>query len=951
MSAESCRPAERTFDRADLAVGALAALVGFAVYFWTAAPSVTLLDSGEFITAGQHFGVPHPTGYPLWTILAWLIHLLPFGNAAWKINLLSGVCGAFAVGLAAALCRSSLRWMLPAAAGRTRGLATTASLTGAWLFAFSLSMWSQAVIAEIYTLHALLVGLTLAATYAWMRRPQSLPRLLSIFLFLSLAFSNHQLTIALAPLPFLAVFIVRRRIFWDLVVAALLTAELFYLALAIFSRDPVVLKAAMRAFYCLALFTAVYVVLRKNRVRWRLIALVPVAAALGMLPYAYMPFASSTNPPMNWGYTRDAKGFFYSFNRSQYQGSLTAQSLRVLGPFVGVPKKADVAPPGPLQPPRQKPSSRMQQLGNWTGFFLLQLLKSFTPLAAVACLAALAAMFFLPDPRHRAWLGLLFSAFVLAAFLQPLLDNATTDASGWWLQMPYHTYTNWIFGVLCGMGFFISLAPLLARFPGFRPGMFALLFLPVVPLWTNYGPASQRDHWFGWQFGHDMLKDLPKGSVVIGGTDPGRFVSTYMIFGESLQPGAVKKDPAFDRRDLYIITQNALGDPFYMEYLRDHYSSARPRVKNGFERWLGRKHTYPEPFLVLPSRKDVDQAVAAAATPDPVTGRRLETVPGILPFSAVLHWIWNQNRGAHDFFVEESFALEWTYDYAIPHGLLYRMNKTKLEKLPEDAVKNDFAFWADYKKRLLDDPKFHADFDARRSFSKLRSTAGNIYRHWKMFPEAERAYKEALELWPCEGNSLNSLMLLQWDRGEFDEILKYYDQAAREDPRGQSWKDLFAYALGRKKLQGEMESLQAILKTEPKNRDALKQLVTLCLQVSQNNLAEEYLNMGLKEHRDDPDFLRFAIGYFQLDKKSVKSLAPAQRLVEIEPANAVNFCLLARAWSMQANMPEFYNAATKAISLGGAAIREKIRRDPFFTRLADDPEFKTLTDPEASSRQ
>lgn len=949
MSAGRRQPAGGAFDRNDFAAGGAAALLSLAVYFWTAAPNVTLLDSGEFITAGQQFGVPHPTGYPLWTILAWLIHLLPFGNDAWKINLLSGICGALAVGLVAALCRSSLRWMLPDAVGRTGRLSTIAALTGAWLFAFSQSMWSQAVIAEIYTLHALLIGLTLAATYAWLRRPQSLLLLLTIFFFLSLAFSNHQLTLALAPLPFLAVLLVRRRIFWDLVVAAVLTAELFYLALAVLSQDPLVLKTAMRAFYCLAALTAIYVVLRKNRVRWRLIALLPLAVALGLLPYAYMPFASSTNPPMNWGYTRDVKGFFYSFNRSQYSGNLTDQSLRVLGPLVGVPRKADLIPHGSPAQAIQKQSS-FERLKKWAFFFFSQLVRNFTPVSALALLAALGLAFCVSDPRRRAWLGVLLSAFVLAAFLQPLVDDAGTDASGWWLQMPYHAYTNLIFGLLCGTGIFVCCSLLLARFPGFRHAAWLLLLLPGVPLVANYDAASQRDHWFGWQFGHDMLKDLPKGSVVIGGTDPGRFVSTYMIFGESPQAGAAKRDPAFDRSDLYIITQNALGDPFYMQYLHDHYSSGRPPVKNGFERWLGREHAYPEGFLVLPTPRDVGKAIVAAATPDRNTGKRLEAVDGFLAFSAVLHWIWNQNRDAHEFFVEESFPLEWTYDYAIPHGLLYRMNKTKLEKIPDEAVEADFSFWAEYKARLLDDPNFRADFDARRSFSKLRSTAGNIYRHWKMFPEAERAYKEALALWPCEGGSLNALMLLQWERGEFDEILNYLGRAAQEDPNGAAWPEIQGHALKRKEIQGSLRSLEATLGAQPKNREALKELIALYRQVAQTNKSGEWLDKGLKLHPDDPDFLRFAIAYFQLSNKPLDSLAPAQRLVEIEPAYYENHYLLARAWYLQTNTAEFYTAAAKAAALGGPAARERIRQDPCFKPLLSDPEFQKLTEPESATR-
>ncbi len=943
MTSVSRRSNPGTFDRCDIVVGILAAGLSFCVYFLTTAPSVTLLDSGEFITAGQHFGVPHPTGYPLWTMLAWLFHLLPLGNAAWEINLLSGVLGALSVGLAASLCRSSLRWLFPEELHGPFGLATVSALSSSLLFAFSLSMWSQAVITEIYTLHALLVACMLFTLYLWIGRPHRLDLLLAVFFFLSLAFGNHQLTIALAPLPFLAVFFVRRRMFWDLIIAALLTAELFYLALAILSHDALVLKASVRTFYCLAVLTAFYVHIRKNRVRWRLIALLPFAVGLGLLPYAYLPFASSTNPPMNWGYTREAGGFFYSFNRSQYSGSLTAQSLRALGPLVGVPAANTPPPPSspaPLTPPKN--DSLFHRVGEWPLFFCLKLLKSFTPLAIIAFFAALAAFFFLPDSRRRTWISILLTAFALAAFLQPLLDKAECDVNGWWLQMPYHTYTNLLFGLLCGTGFFFALRILFRRFPALLPIRHVLFLLPLVPLVVNYGQASQRDRWFGWQYGYDILKDLPKGSIVIGGTDAGRFVSTYMIFGESSLPSAGKRDPDFNRKDLYIMTQNALGEPFYMKYLQDQYGPNRPAPKNRFERWLGRESTYPEKPLFLPSLPEMQRAVTAAAIPDPATGKRLEAVDAIRPFSAVLHWIWNQNRGEHPFFVEESFPIEWTYDYAIPHGLIYQLNRTKLEKLPDDAVVRDFAFWADYKKRLLENPAFRSDFDAQRSFSKLRITMGNIYRHWKMFPEAEKAYSEALELWPGAGDALHSLMQLQWERGEFDESLKRIEQALREDPKSSSLQQLKTYAKLRKEVQGEMLRLESALVENPANREALEQLILFYTQASQSDKADEYLSKGLEILGENPDFLRFAINHYQMYQQAEKSLEPAQKLVKIEPDFGPNYYLLARACYSQSDLPGFYEAAEKAISLGGLPTRAMILQDSSFIPLHKEEAFQKL---------
>ena len=45
--------------------------VSFAAYFYTIAPTVTLEDSGELAVASDYLGVPHPPGYPIWTLLTW----------------------------------------------------------------------------------------------------------------------------------------------------------------------------------------------------------------------------------------------------------------------------------------------------------------------------------------------------------------------------------------------------------------------------------------------------------------------------------------------------------------------------------------------------------------------------------------------------------------------------------------------------------------------------------------------------------------------------------------------------------------------------------------------------------------------------------------------------------------------------------------------------------------
>jgi len=928
--------------KADWITALLAALVSMVVYAWSAAPSVTLLDSGEFLVAAQHFGVPHPTGYPLWTLLTWLFLLLPIGNASHEVALFSGLCASLAVGLACAMLSSIQRWCFDEVlTGKRRFLPYVVAFAFALMLAFSQSMWSQAVIAEVYALHALLIGVFLVFCYSWVRKPSKDAYLLGAFFLLALAFTNHQLTMALAPLPYLLVLLLRRRAFFDWLFAGFLTVLLGYLGFAILSQDPLILKTAIRLFYCIALAFAVFLYLRKGRIRWRLVAFLPFVIALGLVPYAYMPLASSTNPPMNWGYTRTLDGFYFSFNRSQYSGSLSDMSLSSLGTLMGT--KPQKPPQLPEQAKPGEPGS-LELVQNWTSFFWLQLMKAFSIVAIVGYFASFFFVFRFPLPK-RVWIYLLHIAFLLAAYLQPLTAHTKIDRGDWWTQMPYHTYTNLIFAILSGLGIGLLIYRLSQRRTVFMWLAPALLILPIFTFRGSEASCSQRDHWFGWMFGYDMLKDLPPGSIMIGGTDPGRFIPTYMIFGESPQPDKDKRKP-FNRSDLYIITQNALGEPNYMKYLRDQYTAERPAPKNAFERWLGRETAYPKKPIAFPTEEETREIGRKVLEEGPKTEGPYEDDPGVSIFGAILKWLWEHNRDEHDFFVEESFSLEWTYDYAIPHGLIYQINKTKLDKIPDEAVKKDFEYWSAYKKRLLDDPNFLKDYDAQRSFSKLRQTTGNIYRYRKMDAEAERAYREALELWPGNGEVIADLAAYLGKRNDYDEVIKMWDRALEDDPNSFGLARMRAYAAARKEMQGQINSLQDELAQKPKSREALQKLVGLYLNLGETNNAEPLVERGMKDFPDDADFMRFVIGYYQNTDQPNKILIPAQELVAVEGTNPRNYYILARAWLARTNFSEFYKAANKAIDLGGLPMRDIFLQDPALEPFRKEPEFKKMVSPQ-----
>ncbi len=130
----------------------------------------------------------------------------------------------------------------------------------------------------------------------------------------------------------------------------------------------------------------------------------------------------------------------------------------------------------------------------------------------------------------------------------------------------------------------LALVVLNATTAPLRPLMVLLLLSPGYSVLSHWENNEQRGHLFGYWFGHDMFTppfkgkdgkplypEMDKHTVLYGGTDPGRFNPTYMIFCESFIPADKKpRDPNFDRRDVYLITQNALADGTYLQYIRGH---------------------------------------------------------------------------------------------------------------------------------------------------------------------------------------------------------------------------------------------------------------------------------------------------------------------------------------------------------------------------------------------
>jgi hypothetical protein len=245
-----------------------------AVYLRTLAPGLTWAndgrDGGDLITAAATGGIAHPSGYPLYLLLARLFQSLPAGSLAYRTNLLSAVAMALAAVLVYQLvvdsCSKLHAWPAALAAGFAFGLAPLA--------------WSQAVITEVYGLQALLVALVL---YLY-----TSPRLLSISrpmqldrwrgLALGLAMSNHVTAVLLVP-------------------AALVFGSLHRQAGA---------EGTHSWFQSFELHRGA--LLRQAGM-----------ALIGLSPYLILPLRALSNPPVNWGNPVTPERFWWLVSGQLYR--------------------------------------------------------------------------------------------------------------------------------------------------------------------------------------------------------------------------------------------------------------------------------------------------------------------------------------------------------------------------------------------------------------------------------------------------------------------------------------------------------------------------------------------------------------------------------------------------------------------------------------------------------
>jgi len=1000
ISPESSRPQEfmeesdlsHLFKRQDWLAALATTVFSGLFFFYYMAPEVTLQDSGELVTGAFTFGVPHPPGYPLWAFLGyiWCHLIVPFGNPAWRIGTMSVVTGALTVGVMTLMMTRSIRLLLHSlpwsgfADNRlTELVAITTGVSSALLFGFNRGVWLWACVSEMRVLNVFSFVLMACIFFGWMIQPSRRGFIYISVLLFGMSLANHQ-TIAIMAFPFaigiLAVGLERFFLqyrkgikqkdttellmtslsdFWEQGAAGFLAVTTILMVFAWLQSPDTNTMLQNKNFWlgtAAGTFGIIILVAGKITGWWQVKrSLISTGLLhLGISFYLYMPFAAKTNPPMNWGYAGTKEGFLHAITRGQYEKLQTADFMS---------------------------SEFFTKIFVFTKLLIGQY-SFWVTLLGIVALLFLILWWTRWRPTARAWMVFVWAAFLFTSLGLLTIINPKLDRQEQEITIKFFAPAHGFYAMLIGYGIAVMFSFIAWRLkkpatPLIVMACLGILALPRITYVKNWELCALRGHDFGYLFGYYMFKpgggypDMEKDAVLYGGTDPGRFVPTYMIFCESRVPPKDRfHDQTFDRSDVYIITQNALADTTYMSYIRDHYDFTRPLNNSFIQRLLHRDTTYPVEPIYIPSPQDSTtafhkyiQGIQSGAIPPSAdvkieNGRvSVQGVGGVMAINGILaQWIFERNKEKHAFYIEESYVIPWMYPYLRPFGVIMKIEKDPVPTpqanpaLWSEIISRDRSYWNNLCSNFLSRKEFVRNMDAKKSFSKMRSAIAGLYVSRGLHAEAEFAFKQSRDLCPESPEANFRLADLYMQQHRYPEAVAIIKNYLEIDIYNNSAKGFLNNILNVQKDDLRRQDIEKKMKKEGGGDiNIALELAGLYQRLNMEGEFQGITRSILSNSNLPPNVCMSIIQLYSQGRRWDLLEVAMKRYLELDPNNFRARIDCGFVQMLLGRQSDAIATMKKAVEIGGEAARAILRQDQRFAQLIQTPELQAIVAPAQQS--
>ena len=504
-----------SFSRVEFACAGAVFLIALLLYSWTLAPTVTLTDSGELIVVAHGLGVAHPPGFPLWVILAHLASLVPLGNVAVRINFSSALFAALASSILTLVVAELMittpylpTWKKRSAQQKKKAedsrigqlLICAPALGAGLLMAFSRTLWSYATIAEVYTLNTLLILVVLFLMLRWRRcivadrrdAGQAITThdgwLYAAALTFGLALGVHHVTVGLV-LPAVAVIVYR--------------------------TEGLRFFASRRLVYA---------------------ALISVGALVAV--YAYLPFAASRSPVINWGNPRSVQEIWWHITGRQYRVFLSFTPKMMGAQFFEFCKMAS------------------REFG-----------PAWLPLPLVFAFAGIGSAF--KRDRTTFWF-LLF--IVIANLAYDLSYQIAEDKDAYYLPVFISIAIAAGFGIRWLIQLAVSKSMSVTR--SYLVAATAILLTSVTAFAANWPVNNRRDYFIAYDYVENLFSTIEPNGLLL--TQDWQ-VASPMFYAQEIEQR---------RRDVKVVDVNLLRRSWYFDYLRHAFPGMIERSREKIDAFV-----------------------------------------------------------------------------------------------------------------------------------------------------------------------------------------------------------------------------------------------------------------------------------------------------------------------------------------------------------------------------
>ena len=300
----------------------------------------------------------------------------------------------------------------------------------------------------------------------------------------------------------------------------------------------------------------------------------------------------------------------------------------------------------------------------------------------------------------------------------------------------------------------------------------------------TYGVAEATHDWPAQKlldYGDAVLGSLRPGMVYVGGTDAGRFIPTLL-------------NETSDGEHHIVLTQNALADGTYLQYLRflydDRMATLTPddsqKVFQDYITDAQKRLTHDQQFPDEPKQVRPGEDIRMTENRFQVSGQ----VAVMAINENMMQMLMNKNPGL-SFALQESFPFKSTYPDAAPLGPIMELRSQDVQTtFTADAAAKALDYWRNSTQELPIGSETSADQEVLKAYSKLATAQAGLLAAHNFNAEAEQTYRIATEICPYDPEAVFSYVKLLSSQQRFGEAVPVVETAVRAAPDNQQLRDL-----------------------------------------------------------------------------------------------------------------------------------------------------------------